>query len=121
MKEFLGIAKRGPLVTLQQDGHESGDNDTCIEITRNYRGQIHLEIISAITYYLSLPITNSYCPISCQSRVVRDTPLPLSCDKPVASSAPCAFSSMVFHGEIKRLQGEAPPGKPSVIVLKSPF
>ena len=54
MKQFLGIAKRGPLVTLQQDGHERGDNDTCIEITGNYLANeqlvIDLEIISAITY-----------------------------------------------------------------------
>ena len=61
MKQFLGIAKRGPLVTLQQDGHERGDNDTCIEITGNYLANeqlvIHLEIISAITYYLSPTVT----------------------------------------------------------------
>ena len=41
-------------MTLQQDGHERGDNDTCIEITGNYLANeqlvIHLEIISAITY-----------------------------------------------------------------------
>ena len=71
VKQFLGIAKRGPewyYNRMYMKGVIHDMVNTCIEITRNYLLWWTISEVPTVNqHYDLLVITSSYCPISCKA------------------------------------------------------